>query len=218
MAVVLATLLVAAIPSTAAGDADPASDFLLVAPTFYPYQPPTSPALKKALEAALTQLKAKGLNLKVAMLNDPTDLGGVPNLWNMPQRYADFLDSEISFNQKQPLLVVMSGGFGVSHAGPQGALNGLVVDSSHGADGIVRSAIEAVVRLAKANGKPIPAPVLPAAGSAASAKKSSGTSPLLTFGAPVLLVVLVAGITALIRRRDVDVDDEDEAGSGSEPA
>jgi hypothetical protein len=215
LGVVLAALLAAAMPSPAAGDADPASDFLLVAPTFYPYQPATSPALKKALEATLTQLKAKGLNLKVAMLDNPTDMGGVTNLWNMPQRYADFLGAEISFNHKQPLLVVMSGGFGVSHAGPAGALNGLVVDSSHGADGLVRSAIEAVVRLAKANGKPIPAPVIPAAGSGV-ATKSSGTSPLLTFGAPVLLVVLVAGITALVRRRDVD--DDDQPGTGNQPA
>jgi hypothetical protein len=215
VAAVLATLLVAAIPSPAAGDADPASDFLLVAPTFYPYQPPTSPAIKKVLEATLAKLKAKGLNLKVAMLDDPTDLGGVTNLWNMPQRYADFLDSEISFNQKQPLLVVMSGGFGVSHAGPQGALNGLLVDSSHGADGLARSAIEAVARLAKANGKPIPAPVIPAAGTGVG-EKSSGTSPLLTFGAPVLLVLLVAGVTALMRRREVD--DDDQPGAGSQPA
>jgi hypothetical protein len=215
LAAALATLLAAAIPSPASGDADPASDFLLVAPTFYPYQPPASPALKKVLEATLTKLKAKGLNLKVAMLDDPTDLGGVTNLWAMPQRYADFLDSEISFNQKQPLLVVMPAGFGVSHAGPQGALNGVLVDSTHGADGLVRSAIQATVRLAKVNGKAIPAPVIPAAGSTTTAK-SSGTSPLLTFGAPVLLVVLVAAVTALMRRREVD--DDDQPGTGSQPA
>jgi len=34
-----------------------------------------------------------------------TDLGGVPNLFGHPQAYATFLDSEISFNRPQPLLV-----------------------------------------------------------------------------------------------------------------
>ena len=232
-AVALAALFAAALPSPALGDADPASDFLLVAPVFYPYQPPTSPAIKRVLESTLSQLKSKGLSLKVAILDNPTDLGGVTNLWNMPPRYADFLDSEISFNAKQPLLVVMSGGFGTSHAGPQGALNGMLVDAGHGADGLARSAIMAVVRLAQVNGKPIPSPASPAVG--AGTGKSSGTSPLLTFGAPVLLVLLVAGgATALLRRREVDdddqpgpggmrrpeVDDEDHPGSGrgSQPA
>lgn len=205
--VLLAALAAAAaIPSAAHADADPASDFLLVTPVFYPYQPPTAPALKKTLESTLTRLKAKGLNLKVAIINDQTDLGGVTNLWNMPQQYADFLDREISFNNKQPLLVVMPAGFGVSNAGPTGALNGMVPDTSHSSDGLARSAILASVRLAQANGKPIPTPAIPAVSSGPSG--GGGTSPLLEFGAPVALVVLVAAVAALMRRR---VPDEPEA-------
>jgi hypothetical protein len=189
-------------PPRAAADADPASDFLLVAPVFYPYQPATSPALKKTLESTLTQLKAKGLNLKVAILDDATDLGAVTNVWNMPQTYADFLDKEISFNTKQPLLVVMPAGFGASNAGPTGALNGLIVDSSHSANGLARSAILAAVRLARANGKAIPTPAIPAV--TASGSGGGGTSPLLAFGAPVALVVLAAVVAAFLRRRTDD--------------
>ena len=202
LAVALATLS----PASALGDADPASDFLLVAPVFYPYQPATAPALKKTLESTLGVMKAKGLNLKVAILDDATDLGGVTSLWNMPQPYANFLDREISFNTQQPLLVVMPAGFGVSHAGPTGALNGMVPDASHSANGLARSAILAAVRLARADGKPIPAPAIPAVSSSTSSK--GGTSSLITFGAPVLLVLLAAGVAALMRRRTPDEDEE----------
>lgn len=204
---VVAIAVSAAIPAAAVADADPASDFLLVTPVFYPYQPRTAPALKKTLETTLTTLKAKGLNLKVAILDNATDLGGVTNLWNMPQPYADFLDREISFNTKQPLLVVMPAGFGVANAGPTGALNGLVVDSARSANGLARSAILAVVRLAKANGKPIPAPVIPAV---SGSSKGGGSSAVLTFGAPVALVVLVAAVTALLRRRTAAEEEEEE--------
>ena len=202
LSLLAALAVAAALPSAALGDADPASDFLLVTPVFYPYQPPTSPALKKTLESTLSQLKAKGLNLKVAILDDATDLGGVTNLWNMPQQYADFLDREISFNTKQPLLVVMPAGFGVTNAGPTGALNGMVVDASHSSNGLAKSAILAAVRLAQANGKPIPTPAIPAVSSSSSG--GGGTSPVLEFGAPVALVVLVAAVVALMRRRTPD--------------
>jgi hypothetical protein len=195
----LSMLSVAVIPSSAAADADPASDFLLQARVFYPYQPATSPEIRRALEGALAQLATKGLDLKVAILDSPTDMGGVSNLWNMPQRYSDFLASEISFNTRPPLLVVMPAGFGVTHAGAQGGLNGLPVDSSHAADGLARSAIMAVVRLARANGKPIDTPPIP--GVAGVIKRNgSGPSPLV-FAAPVLLVTLAAVAAALLSRR-----------------
>ncbi len=207
-------------PARALADADPASDFLLIAPVFYPYQPATSPAMKKTLESTLAQLKARGLNLKVAILDNATDLGAVTNLWNQPQTYTDFLDREISFNVKQPLLVVMPAGFGVSSAGPTGALNGLVPDSSHGADGLAKSAILAAVRLGAANGKPIPQPTIPAV-SSGTGSKGGGTSPALVFGAPVALVVLAALVVGLMRRRHPDDDEEEErhaepAGFGGE--
>jgi hypothetical protein len=187
-------------PARASADADPASDYLLAAPVFYPYQPSTSPALKQTLEGTLSRLRARGLNLKVAIIASAADLGGVTNLWNMPQRYAEFVVREISFNTPLPLLVVMPGGFGTSHVGPTDALSGIVVDRTHSADGLARSAIVAVVRLAQAAGKPIPAPAIPSV-SSTSENAASGTSPLLTFGAPVLLVALGAGLVTLVRRR-----------------
>jgi hypothetical protein len=199
--------------SRAYADADPASDFLLAAPVFYPYQPATSPAIRSALEHTLAELKRNGLDLKVAIIASPNDLGGVSNLWRMPQPYADFLGKEISFNQTQPLLVVMPTGFGVFGLGSQGTLNGLAIDTNHQADGLARSTITAVVRLARANGKPITEPTIH---NTTSGGKS--TPALIVFGAPVLLVALAA-LIALTRRAhpDTQANPQDDEDNGPEP-
>lgn len=203
----LAIALAAGAPAAHA-DADPASDFLLAAPVFYPYQPATSPAIKSALERTLAELKRDGVNLKVAIIDSPNDLGGVSNLWRMPQPYASFLGREISFNQKQPLLVVMPPGFGVYGLSSRGALNGLATDASHEADGLARSAITAVVRLARADGKQIAEPTV-----RNETPSSKGAPALIVFGAPVLLVA-IAALIALTRRTQHDAEpshEEDEA-------
>lgn len=181
----------------ALADGDPASDYLLAAPAFYPFQPPTSPALRQQLERALSELKSKGLNLKVAIVGSPTDLGAVPNLFGQPQAYAKFLGQEISFNRPQPLLVVMPAGFGLAHAGPAGSVSGLKVDQAHQSNGLTRSAIVAVEQVARANGKPIPVSSLPSTRSGSG----GGVSPLITFGAPALLVVLGVLVAGRLRRR-----------------
>jgi hypothetical protein len=204
----LAITAVAGAPAAHA-DADPASDFLLAAPVFYPYQPVTSPAIKSALEGTLVQLKRDGLNLKVAIIDSPNDLGAVSNLWRMPQPYADFLGKEISFNQKQPLLVVMPPGFGVYGFDGRGALNGLTLDTSHEADGLARSAITAVVRLGRANGKQITEPAI-----RNETSSGKGTPALIVFGAPVLLVA-IAALIALTRRTHHDSEPDHEEGESA---
>jgi hypothetical protein len=199
--VILATLvatILAAPPPAALADADPASDYLLAAPVFYPFEPPTAPALQNQLGGALAELKSKGLNLKVAIVGSPTDLGAVPDLFGKPQTYASFLDREISFNQPQPLLVVMPAGFGQAHAGPAGALNGVAVDRAHQSNGLVRSAILAVLRIARATGKPLS---LSRVASVNSRSGGGGVSPLITFGAPALLVIAGALLAGRLRRR-----------------
>jgi hypothetical protein len=204
LSIVLAWPLLAA-PGVRA-DGDPASDILLGSPAFYPFQPSVSTALQHQLEGALAKLRAKGLNLKVAIIESPVDLGAIPNLFGKPQTYADFLEREISFNNPQPLMVVMPAGFGLSHAGPLSALSGLSVDAAHQSSGLAQSAILAVVRVARAEGKPI------SAGPLASAKGSGGgTSPLLTFGGPAVLVLLAAAGAGLLRRRAAAMDAADPA-------
>ncbi len=47
----------------------------------------------------------------------------------------------------------MPSGFGVAHAGPAAALKGLRIDASQKSNGLAQAAIQAVQRIAKANGK-----------------------------------------------------------------
>jgi hypothetical protein len=51
--------------------------------------------------------------LKVAIIARASDLGSITAYYGLPQRYAEFLDIEISFTRPQPLLVVMADGDGV---------------------------------------------------------------------------------------------------------
>jgi hypothetical protein len=195
LSVMLACLLAVSLaPTPARADADPASDVLLASPAFFPYQPAVSSGLQNQLIAELGRLRKQGLNLKVAIVESPIDLGAIPNMFDHPQAYAAFLDREISFNQAQPLLVVMPNGFGLSHAGPPGALAGLGLDTSQRSNGLTRSAILAVQRIARAGGKSV-------AVGASKSGGSSGPSPLISFGGPAILVLLAAFVAARVGRR-----------------
>ena len=66
------------------------------------------------LNAETAAAKRAGFPIKVALIASPVDLGVIPDLFGKPQQYADFLDQEISFQGKQPLLVVMAAGYGVA--------------------------------------------------------------------------------------------------------
>ena len=79
---------------------------------FYPYTPPSPSRLQKPLNPETAAAKRAGFPIKVALIASPIDLGVIPGLFGKPQKYADFLDQEISFRGKQPLLVVMAAGYG----------------------------------------------------------------------------------------------------------
>jgi hypothetical protein len=182
--------------AVAAADADPASDVLLVQNAFLPYEPSTPAALAKALDQALTEIHATGLQLKVAIIGSPVDLGGIPDLFGQVSRYAAFLETEISYRGPQPLLVVMPDGVSLQAAGPASALTGLAVDTHQQSGGLARTAVLAVERIAAARGRPIAAPSLGASGG------GGATGPLLLLlllAAAVLLLLLAAGLVA--RRR-----------------
>ena len=198
---VLFSALALCVPAGAIADADPASDVLLGSPAFFPYQPPVSSALQNQLIQELGRLKKKGLNLKVAIIQSPIDLGAIPNMFGHPQAYAEFLGREISFNQPQPLLVVMPNGFGLSHAGSLTALNGLAINRAGRSNGLTQSAILAVQRIGKQAGK-----VVGAGKPSASGGSGSGTSPLITFAAPALVVAIGAFAATRLHRRRANPD------------
>lgn len=185
-------LLVGPTPAALA-DGDPASDVLLLQDDYIPYEPRLSPPVTNGLTALLKATRRAGYPVKVAIIASPQDLGAVPNLFARPQQYATFLGQEIAFNGRTPLLVVMPQGFGVDQVSSS-ALRGLPAPGTSSVDALGRSAIEGVVRLARAAGHPVSAPKLSGGGS------SSASSPLLIFGVPVLVLGL-AGLVMTLRRR-----------------
>jgi hypothetical protein len=203
IAALAATLLLAGAPAARA-DGDPASDVLPAQDVFFPYAPPTSPQLRTALSRVLAQAARAGYPMKVALIESAGDLGAYPNLFNQPQRYANLLSSELPTNPHgsvrtpQHLLVVMPVGVGGVNLGDSvdQALAPVHVDPAAQSDGLARAAIEAVARIATANGHRVAVPPeahLKLRASHRSTRRSGGTSAWV-YIAPLALVLL--GIVA----------------------
>jgi hypothetical protein len=196
--VLAVALALALAPAPAFADADPASDVLLLQDVYLPYAPGVPKPLGTAITNLLKTTKMAGFQLKVAIIATPQDLGAIPQFFGKPQSYAPFLEREIAFNTKKPLLVVMAAGYGAAGlpAGTETALEGLQPPKSGTGDALGRAAVAAILRLAKAAGHPVPAPKLPAAGGGGG----GGTSPLIVFGVPVALLA-IGGLLGALRRR-----------------
>jgi hypothetical protein len=188
----------ALLPATARADGDPASDVLLGENVFYPYTPTVSPAIQKTLDAEAAAASGARFPLKVALIASPVDLGVIPDLFGKPQQYANFLDQEISFQAKQPLLVVMSTGFGIQGlpAPARAALATLTKPAGGQTDDLARAAITAVAKLAAASGHPL-------SGVPGTPSKSSGGGSSTTIVLVALVVAALATAAALVavRRR-----------------
>jgi hypothetical protein len=200
-AITFALLLVGLTSSVAWADGDPASDVLLGENVFYPYSPPVTTAIQKTLNAEAAAAAKDRFPLKVALIGSPVDLGVIPDLFGKPQKYADFLDQEISFQGKQRLLVVMSTGYGVQGLGPdaQKAAASLPKPAGTQSNDLARAAIVAVAALAKAEGHPLKG-VAGGPGGAGSGGGSSSTVlvVILGLGAAAIAAALVA---VTVRRR-----------------
>ncbi len=195
---VIAAVLAAAllIPAGALADADPASDVLLGVSVFYPYSPPVSQAVQKRLNAEAVAAAHAHFPIKVAIIASPIDLGAIPNLFGKPQQYASFLDQEISFNTKQPLLVVMPAGYGTAGLPPAATAAARSLPSpGHGSAQLATSVLAALPKLATAAGHPIAnVTSTPRGGSGGS---STG---LLVAILVAVAVAVAAGVIALRRR------------------
>ena len=155
LATAIATFVAMLLLAAAAGaDGDPASDVLLGQSVFYPYQPVVSESIKTRLNAELAAAGNGGLAVKVALIASRDDLGAIPDLFGKPQQYARFLDQEISFQNKQPLLVVMAAGYGTDglDANAKQAVAALPKPASGVSDDLARAAIAAVPRIVTASG------------------------------------------------------------------
>ncbi len=195
LAIVLVALLLA--PAAALADGDPASDVLLGENVFYPYTPPVTAAIQRSLNTEAQAAQRAGFPLKVALIASPVDLGVIPDLFGKPQKYADFLDQEISFQGKQPLLVVMSTGYGVQGMSPRAraGIVGVPKPAGRSSNALATAAIGAVKALVTASGHDLRG----APGTAKSGSSSSTAVLLALIAAAILTAIALAMIT--IRRR-----------------
>ncbi len=138
-------------------DADPASDVLYGTDVFLSYRLPVLDPVRKPLDDLTAQAKRGGFPIKVAVIAQSQDLGGVPLLFGRPQAYAAFLGRELSLGYKGTLVVAMPAGYGVHGPGDtpsaRRALRGL--DSPADAADLARAAQTAVVRVAAGAGHPL---------------------------------------------------------------
>jgi len=194
-----ALMLAAVLAPLAVADGDPASDVLLGENVFYPYSPPVSAANQKLLNAATAAAARAGFPIKVALIASPVDLGVIPDLFGQPQSYAKFLDQEISFRTKQPLLVVMKDGFGIEGLTPNAtAVAATLAKPASGAgNDLAAAALTAVGKLASASGHPIPAASSSSGGS--SSGGGSSTAIVIVLAAAALLAASALA-TITIRR------------------
>jgi hypothetical protein len=211
--VLLALCVLLLAPAAASADGDPASDFLLQQDAYYPYAPKTSPTLRTALDGLLKRTRAAGYPMKVALIETAGDLGSFPQMFNDPQRYADLLAQELSTithgnksDDQLHLLVVFPSGFAGSGLGDavNTALAPVKVNADAQSDGLAQAALEAVARVATANGHKTPIPPEARTQLAATNKSTRRSGPpVIVYILPALLVVgaaLAAGRFA--RRRD----------------
>jgi hypothetical protein len=204
IAATLAACLCLVPAAGALADADPPSDVLLVQDTYYPYSPQVSAKAVKQLDALVKTAKSRGFPIRVAIVASVSDLGAVPDLFGHPQKYAPFLENEISFNKRRPLLVVMPEGYGVEEADAV-ALHGLP-SVGKTSDELAAAAIRAIPRLARAAGHTVP-DVKPIVGGGTGGH--GGPSVPLLAGPAALLALF--GIFGLVRTRKSEAADEPEA-------
>jgi hypothetical protein len=195
---VVVALACLSLPAGARADADPASDFLIVRNVFLPYVSDIDQDAVDQLETTLRDAGERGFKIKVAVIAQPADLGGVFQLYQQPQRYAEFLGKElILVHRGGRILIAMPNGFGYSERGEPNrrlarALAGLPPPGRDPTK-LVQSAATAVRRLAAAEGHKLPPPRPTGDGSATRDRIVIGVAALVS------ALFLFGGI-ALVRR------------------
>ena len=159
--ILAAIVCLLAVPAARA-DGDPASDYLLGTAAFVPPDANVPSADAKQLHTVLADAKARGYEIRVALIATTYDMGSVGALFRKPQLYARFLGQELYFVYKGRLLVVMPNGYAVSRGGKllppaQRIVGGLPAAGTDG-HALATGATAAVRRLAAAAGVAVPLP------------------------------------------------------------
>jgi hypothetical protein len=178
-------------------DGDPASDYLLSQPVFLPPDVVVPEADAKRLTNTVAEAKARGYEIRVAVIGTRYDLGSVGALFKKPQEYALFLGQELRFVYKGRLLVVMPNGYGVSQGGKKSPEAQAVVarlpPPRAGGAGLTTAADTAVRKLAASSGVDLPPPT--------GGGSSSSNTMVVALAAGAVLVLLAGAAAAFIVRR-----------------
>jgi len=126
------------------------------------------------------------------------DLGAIPEFYDKPRQYAAFLDQEISFGRKVPLVVVMPDGYGSAALPPAATalIASLPKPTARTANVLTEAAIAAVRKLADAAGHP-----LGRTGVASSSSTSGSGSVAVQLAILVAVCAALAGGILAFRRR-----------------
>jgi hypothetical protein len=193
--VALAALAVAAVATPSArADGDPASDYLLSQDVFVPFDGKIPTSSAGQLDTLVRNANRRGYRIKVAMIATPYDLGSVTALWKQPQRYARFLGQELEFVYKDGrLLIAMPNGYGVyNHGKPVTSETKLLAGLSPpagGGEALASGAIDAVRRLARADGVALAVPK-----AAAKPSHSANADRITIIGFALIGAAVVAAI------------------------
>jgi hypothetical protein len=181
----------------ARADGDPASDYLLGTSAFIPSDANVPSADAAQLRAVLADAKARGFEIRVALIASKYDMGSVGTLFRKQREYARFLGQELYFVYKGRLLVAMPSGYGVSRGGKVWSSAQRIAGRlpPPGTDGhaLAADAVAAVRRIAAAEGIHLPLPQV--------APANSHGGRWLLIAAMALVVVAAAGGTIVARRR-----------------
>jgi hypothetical protein len=139
----------------ARADADPASDSLYVGRIFLPLSANVSPRLARQLAADTVAAEKAGRPIRVALIASKTDLGGVPALFGKPTTYARFLAAELQFVYPGKVLIVMPQGAALAERARLVANPDVIhAKIQPGPDGLARTAITLVEKLANVHARP----------------------------------------------------------------
>jgi hypothetical protein len=186
-----------AIPAGALAHGDPTTHYL-ESSDFYPGFSVKRPsqATELQLMGLLEAAKQAGYPMKVSILGDESDVADRPEMLKRPQKYADFVATELKRSQI-PLVgpVVIVSPYGVGIAGP-GAEK---LDLQTGEDGesFAAAATTAIRQLAQAGGHPLPAHVPPATVPAVEPVKTSGPGYDLSGLTPFAVFIAIFGSAVL---------------------
>ena len=203
VALSVATVLALSASAVARADGDPASDVLYTQWVFLPFESPVPKEESNRLQQVVQSARSAGYPIKVAIIDQPADLGTAYALWKKPQQYARFLGQELVFLYKGPLLIVMPNRYGIFNYKHSVAAERAILDKlrvRNGPDGHVESAVTAVAQLAAAAGHPVPVPP-PAKLSGESSGGSQTIDRLIIVAAAAAFAILIVAAPVVHRWR-----------------